>query len=173
MAARSASTSPPPACARVLSPGVFGRLEHASFKPMMLDRGTRQAVAAAGKGRFKGRTTADLLAQSARLGWMPSYPTFNSNPLDLAYALERSGQDPGTFIGGELAAGRLRFAAEDPDAPENFPRILTVWRANLLGSSGKGNEYFLKHLLRASSSVRASEAPASLRRSTARPRDPS
>ena len=60
---------------------------------------------------------------------------------------------------GELAAGRLRFAAEDPDAPENFPRVLTVWRANLLGSSGKGNEYFLKHLLGASSSVRAAEAP--------------
>jgi nitrate reductase alpha subunit len=34
-----------------------------------------------------------------------------------------------------------------------------VWRANLLGSSGKGNEYFLKHLLGASSSVRAREAP--------------
>jgi nitrate reductase alpha subunit len=104
-------------------------------------------------------TTADLLAQSARLGWMPSYPTFNWNPLDLADALEASGGEPGAFVTGELAAGRLRFAAEDPDAPENFPRVLTVWRANLLGSSGKGNEYFLKHLLGASSSVRAAEAP--------------
>ncbi len=36
--------------------------------------------------------------------------------------------------------------------------MLTVWRANLLGSSGKGNEYFLKHLLGAEHSVRASEA---------------
>ena len=25
--------------------------------------------------------------------------------------------------------------------------MLSIWRANLLGSSGKGNEYFLKHLL--------------------------
>jgi len=113
----------------------------------------------AGQGRFDGLTTADLLAQSARLGWMPSYPTFNWNPLDLADALEASGQEPGAFVAGELAAGRLRFAAEDPDAPENYPRVLTVWRANLLGSSGKGNEYFLKHLLGASSSVRAQEAP--------------
>ena len=116
-----------------------------------------------GQGRFAGLTTADLLAQSARLGWMPSYPTFNWNPLDLADALERSGQDPASFVGSELAAGRLRFAAEDPDAPENFPRILTVWRANLLGSSGKGNEYFLKHLLGTASSVRAAEAPAGQR----------
>jgi nitrate reductase / nitrite oxidoreductase, alpha subunit len=113
----------------------------------------------AGQGRFAGMTTADLLAQSARLGWMPSYPTFNWNPLDLADAVERSGREPGPFVASELAAGRLRFAAEDPDAPENYPRVLTVWRANLLGSSGKGNEYFLKHLLGASSSVRAREAP--------------
>ena len=55
-------------------------------------------------------------------------------------------------------SGDLRFAAEDPDAPENFPRVLAIWRANLLGSSGKGNEYFLKHLLGTDNSLRADEA---------------
>ena len=44
----------------------------------------------------------------------------------------------------ELRAGRLRFACEDPDAPQNHPKVMTVWRANLLGSSGKGHEYFLQ-----------------------------
>jgi nitrate reductase alpha subunit len=44
--------------------------------------------------------------------------------------------------------------------------VLTVWRANLLGSSAKGNEYFLKHLLGADNSLRATEAPPG-----ARPRD--
>ena len=39
------------------------------------------------------------------------------------------------------------MACEDPDNPANFPRNLFVWRSNLLGSSGKGHEYFLKHLL--------------------------
>ncbi len=113
--------------------------------------------------KFKGMTTADVVAQSARLGWMPSYPTFNWNPLDLGDAIVRSGETPAEFVTSELRAGRLRFAAEDPDAPENFPRVLTVWRANLLGSSGKGNEYFLRHLLGADHSVRATEAPAGLR----------
>ena len=114
---------------RVLVPG---------HRPVALRhvRGRRVRVAA-GQGRFAGMATADLLAQSARLGWMPSYPTFNWNPLDLADAAERSGEDPGAFVTSELDAGRLRFAAEDPDAPENF----------------------LKHLLGASSSVRAQEAP--------------
>ena len=59
----------------------------------------------------------------------------------------------------ELKAGRLQFAAEDPDDPANFPRVLTVWRANLLGSSGKGNEYFLRHLLGADAAVRSEETP--------------
>ena len=116
-----------------------------------------------GEGRFAGMTTADVLAQSARLGWMPSYPTFNWNPLDLGDAIGRSGQKPGDFVADELEAGRLTFAVEDPDAPENFPRVLTVWRANLLGSSGKGNEYFLKHLLGADNSLRAEEPPPASR----------
>ncbi|TNC20487.1 nitrate reductase subunit alpha [Amycolatopsis alkalitolerans] len=118
---------------------------------------------AAGAG-FAGKTTADLLAQSARMGWMPSYPTFDRNPLDLA---DEAGRTPiGEHVVSELKAGRLRFAGEDPDAPENFPRVLTIWRANLLGSSAKGNEYFLKHLLGTDSAVRADEAPAD-----ARPKD--
>ncbi|NKQ57774.1 nitrate reductase subunit alpha [Amycolatopsis sp. K13G38] len=116
---------------------------------------------ATGKGPMTGKSTADLLALSARLGWMPSYPTFDRNPLDLA---DEAGETPaGEHVVSELRAGRLRFAGEDPDAPENFPRVLTIWRANLLGSSAKGNEYFLKHLLGTESSVRAREAPPGAR----------
>ncbi len=39
------------------------------------------------------------------------------------------------------------MSCDDPDDPANWPRNLFVWRSNLLGSSGKGHEYFLKHLL--------------------------
>ncbi|KES05055.1 nitrate reductase [Streptomyces toyocaensis] len=124
-------------------------------------------LAAAGAGGpFAGKSTADVIAASARMGWMPSYPTFDRNPLDLVDEAEREGRAPADHVVDELKSGRLRFAGEDPDAPENFPRVLTVWRANLLGSSAKGNEYFLKHLLGTDSSVRATEAPPD-----ARPRD--
>jgi nitrate reductase alpha subunit len=111
------------------------------------------------QGLLAGRATADVIAQSARLGWMPSYPTFNRNPLGIADRAEGSGRSVEQFVIDELRSGGLRFAAEDPDAPENWPRVLTVWRANLLGSSGKGNEYFLKHLVGSDSAVRAQEAP--------------
>ena len=46
-----------------------------------------------------------------------------------------------------LKDGTVQMSCEDPDAPQNWPRVLFVWRSNLLGSSGKGHEYFCKHLL--------------------------
>lgn len=119
-----------------------------------------------GEGRFAGMTAADVLAQSARLGWMPSYPTFDRNPLDLADEAMASGREPADHVVDELTSGRLGFACEDPDAPQNWPRVLTVWRANLLGSSAKGDEYFLRHLLGTHDNLRATEAPPH-----ARPRD--
>ncbi|HEU5271387.1 MAG TPA: nitrate reductase subunit alpha, partial [Jatrophihabitans sp.] len=121
-----------------------------------------------GSGRFTGQTPADLIATSARQGWMPSYPTFDRNPLELAEAARRAGIEPGRFVTEQLQAGRLGFACEDPDAEQNWPRVLTVWRSNLLGSSAKGNEYFLRHLLGAESSLRAQETPPDARPSSVR-----
>lgn len=106
--------------------------------------GADTLAAAHSGGRLAGASTADVIARSARMGWMPSYPTFDRNPLRLADDAEQAGATVADYVPRELQAGRLRFACEDPDAPENFPRVLTVWRANLLGSSGKGDEYFLK-----------------------------
>jgi nitrate reductase alpha subunit len=125
--------------------------------------GADTLAAATAGGQLAGKSTADVIAQSARLGWMPSYPTFDRNPLDLADEAEAAGRPVAEHVVSELEAGRLRFACEDPDAPENFPRVLSIWRANLLGSSAKGNEYFLKHLLGTDSSVRATETPPELR----------
>jgi nitrate reductase / nitrite oxidoreductase, alpha subunit len=116
-------------------------------------------AAKTGKGAFEGMSTADVIAKSARMGWMPSYPTFNKNPLDLADEAAAEGRPAAEYLVEKLKSGEVRFAAEDPDSPENFPRVLAIWRANLLGSSGKGNEYFLKHLLGTDSSLRAAESP--------------
>ncbi|WP_267887162.1 nitrate reductase subunit alpha [Thermobifida halotolerans] len=125
--------------------------------------GADALTSANGRGLFAGRTVADVIAQSARMGWMPSQPTFDRNPLDLADEAKRADLPAGEYVVRELKEGRLRFACEDPDDPRNFPRVLTVWRANLLGSSGKGNEYFLKHLLGTDAAVRAEEAPPDAR----------
>ncbi|MBD9699420.1 nitrate reductase subunit alpha [Flavimobilis sp. GY10621] len=123
------------------------------------------------EGTFADRTTADCLVESAQRGWMPSYPTFSRNPLDLVDEARAAGKEPAQHVVDSLADGSLRFACEDPDDPANFPRVLNIWRANILGSSGKGNEYFLKHLLGTDSAVLADEAGPDRRPTTMTWRD--
>ena len=108
-----------------------------------------------GSGRLAGKTVADCLVESAQRGWMPSYPTFDRSPLELGRQAIEAGQTPAEYVAAELAAGRLHFAAEDPDAAANIPRILANWRTNLLGSSAKGTEFFLRHMLGAGNDVNA------------------
>lgn len=101
------------------------------------------------KARY--RHYADYNVMAARLGWLPSYPQFDRNSLTLYDEAKQSGaqtaEEVGTYVANELKQGNVRFAIEDPDNPVNFPRVMFVWRANLISSSGKGHEYFLKYLL--------------------------
>ncbi len=121
--------------------------------------GADSMAAATGTGMFEGKSPADLLAASARMGWMPSYPTVSGNILDHCDAAKAEGLTPQEYMVRELKEGRIRFVAEDPDAEGNSPKILTIWRSNLLGSSSKGNEYFNKILLGTDHSLRAEIAP--------------
>jgi len=117
-----------------------------------------------GQGLFDGKHILDVNALGARLGWLPSFPSFDRSTLDLVDEAESAGKEPADHVVDELKAGNLRFACEDPDAPHNHPKVMTVWRANLLGSSGKGHEYFLKHMLGTTeNAVRAEETPPELR----------
>jgi nitrate reductase alpha subunit len=99
------------------------------------------------EGDWVSQSLIDYNVRAERMGWLPSAPQLNRNPLDVAKDAEAAGQDPVDYTVQQLKSGGLSFACEDPDAPENWPRNLFVWRSNLLGSSGKGHEYFLKHLL--------------------------
>jgi nitrate reductase alpha subunit len=95
----------------------------------------------------------DYNLKSVRMGWLPAYPTLRDNPLDIAGKAAAAGLEVKDYVARGLGSGELSFAWEDPDSPENFPRNMFVWRSNLLGSSGKGHEYFLKHLLGTSHGV--------------------
>ena len=87
----------------------------------------------AGTGVFTGKGVMDLLAQSVRLGWTPSYPTFNRSSLALADEADAAGQEPAAYVVDQLKSGALRFAVEDPEAEENHPRILSLWRPTCSG----------------------------------------
>ena len=98
-------------------------------------------------GDWEDYSLIDFNVRSERMGWLPSAPQLNRNPLDIGREAKAAGREAPEYVAEKLASGELSFACEDPDAPENWPRNLFVWRSNLLGSSGKGHEYFLKHLL--------------------------
>jgi nitrate reductase alpha subunit len=100
----------------------------------------------ADKSRYSG-SLIDFNVRSERMGWLPSAPQLNVNPLHIAAKADAAGMSPVDYTVDSLKQGTLRFAAEQPDNPQNFPRNLFVWRSNLLGSSGKGHEYMLKYLL--------------------------
>jgi nitrate reductase alpha subunit len=96
--------------------------------------------------RYRG-SLIDFNVRAERMGWLPSAPQLGANPLHLTREADAAGRDPKDYVVQALKSGKLSLACEDPDDPANFPRNLFVWRSNLLGSSGKGHEYFLKHLL--------------------------
>ena len=66
------------------------------------------------------RLDAEFPDHSIAIRWT-SWPTLTPRGAPQDYVVEK------------LKSGELKFAVEDPDAPENWPRVLTVWRANLLG----------------------------------------
>jgi nitrate reductase alpha subunit len=115
--------------------------------------------AATGPGTLRGKTLLDCQVEAVRLGWTPGHPGFNRNPLDLADQAKAADVETPAYIIDQLKSGDLRFAVEDPDDPANYPRCLTMWRANLLGNSAKGSEYFLRHLLGTDDAVTALETP--------------
>ncbi len=93
----------------------------------------------------------DVQVRAVRNGWLPFYPQFNRNPLDVVRDAKAQGaataDDVVARVVTGLRSGMLRFAVEDPDAPENWPRLWFIWRGNAIMASAKGHEYFLKHYL--------------------------
>ena len=89
----------------------------------------------------------DYNTRAERMGWLPSAPQLDLNPLQVTKDAEAVGQTPKDYVVEKLKSGEIKFACEDPDARQNHPHNMFIWRSNLLGSSGKGHEYMLRHLL--------------------------
>jgi nitrate reductase alpha subunit len=108
--------------------------------------------------------TVDLQARAVRMGWLPFYPQFDRNPIELVRQAEAAGARTNdeivAWVVTQLQAKQLRLAVEDPDAPENWPRVWFIWRGNALMSSAKGHEYFLKHYLGTHTNAIADEVAA-------------
>jgi len=95
--------------------------------------------------------TLDANIRAVRMGWLPSYPQFNVSSLEIVRMAEQAGAKSDAeirqWVVEQLKSGELKFAVQDPDAPENWPRLWFIWRGNALNASAKGQEYFFKHYL--------------------------
>ncbi len=95
--------------------------------------------------------TADTIYQSVRMGWMPFYPQFNQNTLELSKEAAANGatsnEDIQKYVLDKLKSKELQYSVSDPEAPENHPRVWFIWRGNAIMGSMKGHEYALKHYL--------------------------
>jgi nitrate reductase / nitrite oxidoreductase, alpha subunit len=94
-----------------------------------------------------GASILDYNTRAERMGWLPSAPQLGMNPLELTKQAAAAGMEPKDWAVDKLKSGELKFACEDPDDVKNHPHNMFIWRSNLLGSSGKGHEYMLRHLL--------------------------
>uniref|UniRef100_UPI0037BEC816 nitrate reductase subunit alpha n=1 Tax=Limnohabitans sp. TaxID=1907725 RepID=UPI0037BEC816 len=113
----------------------------------------------ADKTKFGG-SMIDYNVRAERMGWLPSAPQLQTNPMQVVKDAQAQGMDPKAYAVKSLKDGSLKMSCEDPDHPLNWPRNMFVWRSNILGSSGKGHEYFLKHLLGTSHGVQGKDLGA-------------
>lgn len=95
--------------------------------------------------------TADLNAIAVRNGWLPFYPQYNENSLDLCLQAKKGGatndEEIKNFVFKQITSKSITPAIEDIDNEKNFPRVWYIWRGNAIGTSSKGHEYFLSHYL--------------------------
>lgn len=103
------------------------------------------------ENKWTDKHVADTIFTSVRNGWMPYYPQFNENTLELSKQAIANGaktdDDIKNYVLEKLKLKELKYSVSDPDAEENFPRVWYIWRGNALLASMKGHEYALKHYL--------------------------
>lgn len=96
---------------------------------------------------WKDKALIDSMVMSQRMGWLPASPQFTANTIDFTRQAKAEGKTPEQYLCEKLHSGEIEMCVEDLDRPENYPRNLFIWRSNLIGCSGKGMEYFMRHLL--------------------------
>jgi nitrate reductase alpha subunit len=94
---------------------------------------------------------ADLIYKAVRMGWMPFFPQFNKNTLELSKEAIQHGaktdDDIKDYVLQKLKSKELGYAVGDPEEEFNFPRTWYIWRGNAISGSMKGHEFALKHYL--------------------------
>ena len=93
----------------------------------------------ADKKLLRAASMIDYNVRAERMGWLPSAPQLQTNPLQVVRDAARPpASSPKDYVVKGLKDGTLKMSCEDPDNPNNWPRNMFVWRSNLLGLVGQG-----------------------------------
>src|SRR5699024_11231516 len=88
-----------------------------------------------GGGKHDRMHPADVNALSARLRWLPAFPQFTENSIDMVANSRNNGattdQEFIDDIVQQIKDEKVEWAIENPDEPRNFPRVFFNWRSNL------------------------------------------
>ena len=89
--------------------------------------GAAELASPLGRGLFRGQAFADTLAQASRMGWTPSHPAFDRNPLDLADEAAAGGSERQRLRGrgaeGRPAGLRRRGSGRPGELPPGDDRL--------------------------------------------------
>jgi nitrate reductase alpha subunit len=103
------------------------------------------------KNELTEKHTADMIVKAVRNGWMPFYPQYDKNNLEIVKEAMATGakddKEIVNYLVQQLKNKKINHSVTDPDSEINFPRVWYIWRGNALMSSAKGHEFFLKHYL--------------------------
>ncbi|MBW7951687.1 MAG: nitrate reductase subunit alpha, partial [Chitinophagaceae bacterium] len=113
------------------------------------------------QNKWTDKHVADTIFTSVRNGWMPFYPQFNENPLELSKQAVANGakndDEIKAYVLEKLKSKELKYSVEQPEDEINYPRLWYIWRGNAIVGSMKGHEYALKHYLGTHSNVIAKD----------------
>ena len=89
--------------------------------------------------KLYGGSMIDYNVRAERMGWLPSAPQLQTNPMQVVRDAAGRRHGPEGLRGqGAARTARCKMSCDDPDHPDNWPRNMFVWRSNLLGSSRQG-----------------------------------
>jgi len=115
------------------------------------------------KNKLTDMHNADSIYMAVRNGWMPFFPQFKQNSLELGKeAIAQGAKDDDAIkahVLEKLKSKQLEYSVGDPEAPENHPRVWYIWRGNAIGGSMKGMEYCLNHYLGTHHNIIAKDSP--------------
>ncbi len=82
----------------------------------------------------------DYNVRAERMGWLPSAPQLETNPLTVAAKAAAAGVEPKDYVAAALKSGELKLSCEDPDNPEELaaqPVRLALQPARLVGQGAR------------------------------------